>query len=115
MAGDAGGSAEDVVQGSAEEADAVVGAANAHLLGENVAAVDVTADSEQCGEVGSHVEQGLGAGNELADGGNAIAGDVAVVGEGVQAGAGTALVSVSGSLERVVICGCVSVKVLETR
>lgn len=47
----------------------------------------------------------MGAFDELADGGNAIAGDVAVVGESVQAGTGTALVGVSRSLERIIICG----------
>lgn len=115
VAGDAGWCAEDVVQRAVQEADAVVRAADAHLLRQDVAAVDVAADCEQCSQIGPHVEQGLCAFNELADGGNAIAGDVAVVGESVQAGARAALVGVSRSLERIIICGPGSMSALGGR
>ena len=117
VTGDARRSAEDVVQRAVEQADAIVRPTDAHLLREDVAAIDVAADSEQRGQVGAHVEQGLRAGDKLADGGDAVARDVAVVGESVQAGAGAALVGVSGCFEGVVICGgeVLMVRFLRTR
>jgi len=48
--------AKDLVQGAVKKANSVIGSTDAHLLRKNVAAVNITADSEKSGQVSAHVE-----------------------------------------------------------
>jgi hypothetical protein len=68
--------AEDLVQSSIQKPDTVIGASNAHLLGQNIATVNGTTNGEEGGKICAHVEELCSAGLDLTDSRNAISGNI---------------------------------------
>ena len=67
MASNARWLAKDLVQGTIKKANSVVGSTDAHLLRKNIAAINITADSEKSGQVSAHVEDGCRGSIDLTD------------------------------------------------
>lgn len=107
--------AKDLVQGTIEKANSVVGSTDAHLLRKNIATVNITADSEKSGQVSAHVEDLRRASLDLTNGGDAVSGNICrllellpkviyflltpMVSQRVEARARTSLISLSWGLE----------------
>ena len=81
----------------------VIRASDGQLFGKNIAAVKSTAHSKKIAEIHLHVEYPLSGENNLVNGRNPSVWDISVVGEGVEARAGTPMIGITRFLKRIVI------------
>ena len=72
MASNARRLAKNLVQSAVEKTNTIIRSTDAHLLGKNIATINITADSEKSGEVGTHVEDLCRASLNLANRGDTV-------------------------------------------